>query len=70
MHTRRYYIMRITLNLPENLIAEAMKLTGEKTKTGVIRLALTNLIEEDKLKDLKNYYGKVDLDIDIVSLRK
>jgi Arc/MetJ family transcription regulator len=50
--------MRTTLNLPENLIAEAMKLTGEKTKTGVIRLALTNLIEEDKLKDLKNYYGK------------
>jgi Arc/MetJ family transcription regulator len=62
--------MRTTLNLPENLIAEAMKLTGEKTKTGVIRLALTNLIEEDKLKDLKNYYGKVDLDIDLVSLRK
>jgi Arc/MetJ family transcription regulator len=62
--------MRTTLDLPENLIAEAMKLTGEKTKTGVIRLALTNLIEEDKLKDLKNYYGKVDLDIDLVSLRK
>lgn len=62
--------MRTTLNLPENLIADAMKLTGEKTKTGVIRLALTNLIEENKLKDLKNYYGKVDLDIDLVSLRK
>ena len=62
--------MRTTLNLPENLIAEAMKLTGEKTKTGIIRLALTNLIEEDKLKDLKNYYGKVDLDIDLVSLGK
>jgi len=62
--------MRTTLNLPENLIGEAMKLTGEKTKTGVIRLALTNLIEEDKLKNLKNYYGKVDLDIDLVSLRK
>jgi len=62
--------MQTTLDLPENLIAEAMKLTGEKTKTGVIRLALTNLIEEDKLKDLKNYYGKVDLDIDLVSLRK
>jgi Arc/MetJ family transcription regulator len=62
--------MRTTLNLPENLIAEAMKLTGEKTKTGVIRLALTNLIEKDKLKDLKNYYEKVDLDVDLVSLRK
>jgi len=62
--------MRTTLNLPENLIAEAIKLTGKKTKTGVIRLALTNLIEEDKLKDLKNYYGEIDLDIDLVSLRK
>ena len=28
---------------------------------------MTNLIEADKLKDLKNYYGKVDLDIDLVA---
>ena len=62
--------MRTTLDLPDQLIDEAMKLTQEKTKTGVIKIALMNLIEKEKIKDLKKYYGKVDLDIDLAALRK
>ena len=62
--------MRTTLDLPDQLIGEAMKLTSEKTKTGVIKIALMNLIEKEKIKDLKKYYGKVDLDIDLNVLRK
>lgn len=62
--------MRTTLVLPDQLIGEAMKLTKEKTKTGVIKMALLNLIEKEKIKDLKKYYGKVDLDIDLNVLRK
>jgi hypothetical protein len=62
--------MRTTLILPDQLIGEAMKLTKEKTKTGVIKIALLNLIEKEKIKDLKKYYGKVDLDIDLNILRK
>jgi hypothetical protein len=62
--------MRTTLVLPDQLIGEAMKLTKEKTKTGVIKIALLNLIEKEKIKDLKKYYGKVDLDIDLNILRK
>jgi len=62
--------MRTTLVLPDQLIGEAMKLTKEKTKTGVIKIALLNLIEKEKIKDLKKYYGKVDLDIDLNALRK
>jgi hypothetical protein len=70
MHIRRYYVMRTTLVLPDQLIGEAMKLTKEKTKTGVIKIALLNLIEKEKIKDLKKYYGKVNLDIDLNALRK
>jgi hypothetical protein len=70
MHTWGYRIMRTTLDLPDQLIGEAMKLTREKTKTGVIKIALMNLIEKEKIKDLKKYYGKVDLDIDLTALRK
>jgi hypothetical protein len=62
--------MRTTLILPDQLIGEAMKLTKEKTKTGVIKIALLNLIEKEKIKDLKKYYGKVDLNIDLNVLRK
>jgi hypothetical protein len=70
MHIGRYYVMRTTLILPDQLIGEAMKLTKEKTKTGVIKIALLNLIEKEKIKDLKKYYGKVNLDIDLNALRK
>jgi len=61
--------MRTTLDLPENLIAEAMALTHIQTKTDLIKIALQNLIQKEKIKDLKKYYGKVDLEIDLKTLR-
>jgi len=62
--------MRTTLDLPEDLIAEAMKLTKIATKTDLIKTALANLITKERIKDLKRYYGKVDLDINLDVLRK
>jgi Arc/MetJ family transcription regulator len=62
--------MRTTLDLPEDLIAEAMKLTRISTKTDLIKTALANLITRERIKDLKKYHGKVDLDIDLDTLRK
>ncbi len=57
--------MRTTLDLPEALIKEAMDLTSIKTKTDLIKKALQNLIQQEKLKSLKKYFGKVDLEIDL-----
>jgi len=61
--------MRTTLDLPEALIDEAMALTHIQTKTDLIKAALQNLIQKEKIKDLKQYFGKVDLDIDLNILR-
>lgn len=61
--------MRTTLDLPESLIKEAMDLTRIQTKTEVIKMALQNLIQKEKIKDLKKYYGKIDLDIDLDTMR-
>jgi len=61
--------MRTTLDLPEALIDEAMALTHIQTKTDLIKTALQNLIQKEKIKDLKRYFGKVDLDIDLNLLR-
>lgn len=61
--------MRTTLDLPENLIAEAMALTHIQTKTDLIKTAIQNLIQKEKIKDLKKYYGKVNLEIDLEVLR-
>ena len=61
--------MRTTLDLPEELLSEAMKITSTGTKTGVIILALRELIRKSKITDLKKYRGKIDLDIDMDELR-
>lgn len=62
--------MRTTLDLSDSLLEEAMALTKIRTKTEVITRALENLIQKEKLQQLKNYYGKIDLDIDLDALRK
>jgi Arc/MetJ family transcription regulator len=61
--------MRTTLDLPEELLTEAMKATRIKTKTQVIVTALEELIRKTKISELKQFKGKVDLDINLNTLR-
>ncbi len=61
--------MRTTLDLPEDLVKEAMEATNIKTKTKVIVAALEQLIRKSKIAEIKNYKGQVDLDIDLNELR-
>ncbi len=61
--------MRTTLDLPESLISEAMKITHTETKTGVIVLALKELVRMKKISGLKKFKGKIDLDIDLDTIR-
>ena len=62
-------IMRTTLDLPESLLKEAMAVTHIQTKTEVIKTALVNLIQKEKVRALKDYRGKIDLEIDLNKLR-
>ncbi|MEA3358423.1 MAG: type II toxin-antitoxin system VapB family antitoxin [Thermodesulfobacteriota bacterium] len=61
--------MRTTLDLPIDLLDEAMKATHIKTKTKVIIIALEELIRKSKITELKEFKGKVDLDIDLNTIR-
>ena len=61
--------MRTTLDLPKDLVDEAMKVTQINTKTQVIIIALEDLIRKSKISGLKEYKGKVDLDIDMNAIR-
>ena len=61
--------MRTTLDLPENLLNEAMKVTHTNTKTAVIVKALEELVRKSKISDIKKYRGKIDLDIDLNETR-
>ena len=61
--------MRTTLDLPENLLSEAMKVTHTGTKTAVIVKALEELVRKSKIKGLKKFKGKIDLDINLNEIR-
>ncbi len=61
--------MRTTLDLPEDLVNEAMKTTHIRTKTKVIITALEELVRKSKISGLKEFKGKVDLDIDMNAVR-
>ena len=61
--------MRTTLDLPEDLVSEAMKTTQINTKTKVIITALEELIRKSRISELKDFKGKVDLDIDMNAIR-
>ena len=62
--------MRTTLDLPDTLVKEAMTLTKIQTKTDVIKVALENLIQKQKIQGLKQYYGRLDLNMDLDTLRE
>ena len=61
--------MRTTLDLPTPLIDEAIRLSHQRTKTAVIIAALEDYVRKNRIQGLKQFRGKVDLDIDLDKLR-
>jgi hypothetical protein len=61
--------MRTTLDLPEELLREAMRTTHIETKTKVIITALEELIRKNTIAGLKKFKGKIDLNIDMNKVR-
>jgi len=56
--------MRATLNIPDDLIKEVQKLSGEKSKTKAITIAMQEFIKHKKLKELIALKGKIRIDYD------
>lgn len=61
--------MKTTIDLPEELINEAMAISNSKSKIEAIKTALLEMIAKEKRLKLLNFKGKVDLDIDLEVLR-
>jgi Arc/MetJ family transcription regulator len=62
--------MRTTLDLPGELIDEARRILGFKSKTDTVVLSLKELIRRHRLEELKALAGKVELDLDIDASRR
>lgn len=56
--------MRATLNIPDDLILEVQALTGEKSKTGAIIIAMQEFVRQKKVKELIALRGKIRIDYD------
>jgi len=56
--------MRATLNIPDDLIIEVQKLSGEKSKTKAIVTAMQEYIKEKKIRKLLELRGKIQIDYD------
>lgn len=62
--------MRTTLDLPEDLVNEARRTLGFKSKTDTVVLALRELVRRRRIDELKSLLGRVRLDIDIPHSRR
>jgi len=51
--------MRTNIELDDRLIHQAMDLTGETTKRGVVALALDELVQRRQRRSLSELFGKV-----------
>ncbi len=56
--------MRATLNIPDELISQVQKITGKKSKTDAIVIAMQEFIRQKKLQELIALKGKVQIDYD------
>jgi hypothetical protein len=61
--------MRTTLIIPDDLMRDLMEETGEKSKTLLVRRSLEEMLQRVRREKLKRLRGKIDLDIDIETLR-
>jgi len=62
--------MRTTLDLPEDLLEEAKRLLGFRSKTDTIVVALRELVRRHRIEELKALLGSVELDIDVAQSRR
>jgi metal-responsive CopG/Arc/MetJ family transcriptional regulator len=56
--------MRATLNIPDELIDEVQRLSGQKTKTQAIVTVMEDYVRRKKLEELLALRGKISIDYD------
>lgn len=61
--------MRTTIDIPEELLNEVMKITGATTKSQAVKEALAEQIKRTKRQRLITRKGTIDLKADLDSLR-
>ncbi len=56
--------MRATLNVPDDLIAEVQKLSGQKSKTKAIVAVMEDYVRRKRIQALLDLRGKITIEYD------
>lgn len=64
------FVMRTTLDLPEDLVKEAQELLGFKSKTDTVVASLRELIRRRRIDDLRAMLGHTEMNLDIARARE
>ena len=62
--------MRTTLDLPVELLEEARRLLGFKSKTDTVVQSLRELVRRKRIEELRELLGAVTLDVDVSKSRR
>ena len=62
--------MRTTLDLPAELLDEAQRLLGFKSKTDTVVFSLRELVRRKRIQELRELLGSVTLDVDTAVSRR
>lgn len=63
-------MLRTNIELDEELVDEAMKLTHIKTKKELVNYAIGELVRKTKIKNLLELEGKVEWSGDLADMRQ
>ncbi|WP_163836908.1 type II toxin-antitoxin system VapB family antitoxin [Spartinivicinus ruber] len=61
--------MRTNINIDDNLMAEALKITGLKTKKDAVEAGLKMLIKLKQQEKIKRFRGKLNWEGDLDEMR-
>ena len=61
---------RTNIELDDVLVKKGLKLCGLKTKKDLVHKALEDLVRREGQKEILKFYGKLDWEGDLSSLRK
>jgi Arc/MetJ family transcription regulator len=62
--------MRTTLDIPQELLEEARRLLGFKSKTDTVILSLQELLRRRRLEKLKALQGHLEIRLDLAKSRR
>ena len=69
IHTPKTILMRTNIVIDDTLMADALKLTGLKTKREAVELGLKTLIRLKKQEEIRKFRGKLHWDGDLDEMR-